>query len=135
MGTGFHLWQSTLRWQRALAEKLAPLGLTHGQFFLLDALRGLLRHGVRPQQRAVAEAAGLDPMTASQVLRALEGRGLVARQRDPSDARARRLNLTAAGQRVHRRAANALAAVDRAFFRPAGQTLASAPEKLAMPPE
>src|SRR5213082_3030150 len=117
MSTGFHLWQSTLRWQRALAGKLAPLGLTHGQFFVLDALRGLGRRGVRPQQRAVAAAAGLDPMTASQVLRGLEERGLVARQKDPADARARRLKITAAGERSHRRGANALAAVDRAFFR------------------
>ena len=34
---GFLLWHATLRWQRGVAQALAPLDLTHVQFVLLAA--------------------------------------------------------------------------------------------------
>jgi DNA-binding MarR family transcriptional regulator len=92
------------------------------QFVLLASLWWLEDHGPRPPTQArLAEQAGTDPMMTSQVLRRLEGRGLLERAVDPSDGRARRLRLTPSGRDL---IASALADVERAdgdYFMPLGQ--------------
>ena len=50
------------------------------------------------RSRELADAARLDPSTMSRRLASLEGRGLIARQPDPSDRRAQILTLTEAGR-------------------------------------
>ena len=103
---GFLLWRVTLSWQRQMRAALAPHDLTHVQFVLLASLWWLQEHGTAPPTQAqLAEQAGTDLMMTSQVIRRLEGRGLVSRDRDPADSRAWRLALTAAGrERAGRRA-------------------------------
>jgi DNA-binding MarR family transcriptional regulator len=126
LSLGFLLWHATLRWQRLLAETLRPLDLTHVQFVLLAVLWWLVHErGERPTQRALAEQAGTDPMMTSQVVRALEGKGLVARRRHPEDSRAIELDLTAAGSRLAVRAIEVVERADREFF-----AAAPAPERL-----
>ena len=76
-----------------------------------------------PTQGRLAEQAGTDPMMTSQVLRKLEGRGLLERVADRKDTRARRLHLTQAGRTL---VARALADVERAdgeYFGPLGNRL------------
>jgi DNA-binding MarR family transcriptional regulator len=118
MSPGFLLWRATLAWQRRMRAALAPHGLTHVQFVLLASTWWLADQGQAPTQQGLAAHAGTDPMMTSQVLRRLEDRGLVTRQPDPEDARARRLGLSDAGRRL---LAGALADVERAdldFFAP-----------------
>jgi DNA-binding MarR family transcriptional regulator len=50
------------------------------------------------------------------VVRRLEAKGLLDRQVDPDDSRARRLRLTAEGQRLARRAITAVELADARFF-------------------
>jgi DNA-binding MarR family transcriptional regulator len=120
---GFLLWRVTLRWQRRMASALRPFGLTHVQFVLLASLWWLsaVRHEA-PSQRRLAEFADTDPMMTSQVIRALEARGLVDRAPDPDDSRARRLTLTPRGAELARTAVAAVEAADRDFFAAAGDT-------------
>lgn len=114
---GFLLWRVTLRWQRAMVAALRPLGLTHVQFVLLASAWWLSEvAGEDATQHRVAEHAGTDPMMTSQVLRALEGRGLVTRARDPADARVRRLGVTEAGAELARRSVMVVEEADAAFF-------------------
>lgn len=116
---GFLLWRVTLRWQRHISTALRPLGLTHVQFVLLATLGWLeqqRRAGGLPSQREVADTANVDPMMASQVLRALEQRGLVSRQVAGDDARARLVGLTVPGRELAVRALEAVEAVDADFF-------------------
>jgi DNA-binding MarR family transcriptional regulator len=114
---GFLLWRVTNRWQRAMVGALGPLGLTHVQFVLLASVWWLGRtSGEPPTQRGVADHAGTDPMMTSQVLRALEGRELVRRARDPGDARARRVTCTPEGTELAERAIAVVEAADRDFF-------------------
>lgn len=117
---GFLLWRVTQRWQRGIAAALRPLDLTHAQFVLLMSTAWLARDGVLPSQREVAGNAEADPMMTSQVLRALERRGLVTRAADDADARVKRLAVTPAGKRLVKRAQAAVEAADRAFFADAG---------------
>jgi DNA-binding MarR family transcriptional regulator len=118
---GFLLWRVTLRWQRAIVAALRPLELTHVQFVLLASAWWLAEVGAQtPTQRRLAERAGTDPMMTSQVLRALEARGLVSRSPDPDDSRARRLEVTVHGADLARRAIAVVEAADEAFFAAAG---------------
>jgi DNA-binding MarR family transcriptional regulator len=113
---GFLLWHATLRWQRAIADALAPLDLTHVQFVLLACAWWLNRRGDHPSQVELATFAGTDVKMTSQVVRSLERKGLVARETDASDTRALRLKVTPRGARLAPRAIDVVESVDIAFF-------------------
>ena len=114
---GLLLWQVTNRWQAAQRAALKPFGLTHVQFVLLASLSWLEAEGPITQRR-LADHAATDPMMTSQVLRALELRGLVTRRAHPSDGRAQALNVTDAGAALANRAIVAVEGCDRRFFEP-----------------
>jgi DNA-binding MarR family transcriptional regulator len=113
---GFLLWHLTLAWQRAVTAALAPIGLTHVQFVLLACTWWLTEHGSPPNQLEVARQAGTDVRMASEVVRKLEAKGLLTREVDASDTRARRLRPTATGARLAREAIEAVEQVDADFF-------------------
>ncbi|SDL39847.1 MarR family winged helix-turn-helix transcriptional regulator [Arthrobacter sp. ok362] len=115
---GFLLWHATLRWQRDIAAALAPLGLTHVQFVLLACAWWFNTEGEHPNQMALARQAGTDVKMTSQVLRALENKGLIEREVDPVDTRAKRLHVTDAGADLAPRAIAAVELADAQFFRP-----------------
>jgi DNA-binding MarR family transcriptional regulator len=115
--TGLLLWQVTNRWQARIRAALKPFGLTHVQFVLLATLTW----GEGPSsQKQLADQAATDPMMTSQVLRALEQRGLVRREPDPDDRRARAIAVTPAGVELVNRAVVAVEDTDTAFFAAAG---------------
>ncbi|MBF6174716.1 MarR family winged helix-turn-helix transcriptional regulator [Nocardia blacklockiae] len=119
---GLLLWHVTNRWQAAQRAALAPFGLTHVQFVLLAALVWLADSAGEPvMQRDIAAHAATDPMMTSQVLRALEQKGLVERREHPHDRRARSLLPTKAGVALADRAIVAVEACDREFFGPLGE--------------
>lgn len=113
---GFLLWHATLRWQRDVTAALGPLDLTHVQFVLLACTWWLNTHGSRPNQLSLAQQAGTDVKMTSQVLRALEAKGLIAREIDPDDSRAKRLRVTESGAELAPRAIAAVETVDARFF-------------------
>ena len=112
---GLQLWRVTNAWQAVMRAALAPHGLTHVQFVLLASLAWLDQDGPLTQ-RALADHAGTDPMMASQVLRALEAKGLVERRPHPDDSRARALRVTTAGSALANRANADVEAADATFF-------------------
>jgi DNA-binding MarR family transcriptional regulator len=113
---GFLLWHATLRWQRGVAAALAPLDLTHVQFVLLACTWWLNEQGEHPTQVGLAAQAGTDVKMTSQVVRSLEKKGLVEREVDPADTRARRLSVTRRGARLAPKAIAVVEAVDADFF-------------------
>ncbi|MFE9674511.1 MarR family winged helix-turn-helix transcriptional regulator [Streptomyces sp. NPDC006259] len=115
---GFLLWHATLRWQREIATVLGPLDLTHVQFVLLACTWWLNTQGEQPNQLALARQAGTDVKMTSQVLRALESKGLIEREVDPADTRAKRLRVTSAGAELAPRAIAVVEDADTRFFQP-----------------
>lgn len=115
---GFLLWHATLRWQRGIAAALSPLGLTHVQFVLLACTWWLNQHGEHPNQLTLARQAGTDAKMTSQVLRTLEAKGLIERDVDPADTRAKRLRVTSLGADLAPRAIAVVEDVDALFFAP-----------------
>lgn len=124
---GFQLWLVTLAWQRAITATLRPHDLTHVQFVLLAGVWWLATEDAPPTQRRLADHAGTDPMMTSQVLRRLEGKGLVERTADAVDARAKRVRLTRAGHALLSRVLPQVDRADAEFFAPVSQ-----PELLGM---
>ena len=114
---GLLLWQVSNRWQASQRATLKPLGLTHVQFVLLASLAWLEGESSEPvtQQQLAAHAAA-DPMMTSQVLRVLEGRGLLQRQAHPADRRARSLVVTPPGRALANQAVVVVEACDRSWF-------------------
>lgn len=115
---GFLLWHVTLRWQRNVAAALKPLGLTHVQFVLLASTWWLNTRDQKPNQAELAAQAGTDVKMTSQVIRTLERKGLVTREVDAADTRARQLVVTDAGKALAPRAIEAVEAEDRALLKP-----------------
>jgi DNA-binding MarR family transcriptional regulator len=113
---GFLLWHATLRWQRGIAQALAPVGLTHVQFVLLACTWWLNEQGARPNQVELAAQAGTDIKMTSQVVRSLERKGLLEREIDSADTRARRVRVTKQGARLAPRAISIVEDVDARFF-------------------
>src|SRR5262245_14687034 len=74
-------------------------GLTADQFVLLACLA----EQDATTQQELARRASSDPSTVRAMLVLLEGRGLVSRQRQPDDRRARIVTLTARGRRLFER--------------------------------
>ncbi|QRP43718.1 MarR family winged helix-turn-helix transcriptional regulator [Amycolatopsis sp. FDAARGOS 1241] len=98
--TGHLVWRLSLKWRAAVDRTVKPLGLTQAQYSLLATLTGLVRRGVRPSQRELADHMGLEPLHVSKLARALEQAGLLTRPPDPDDPRAVRLDLTERGHEV-----------------------------------
>lgn len=90
----------TQRVARVLArhfdEAFRPLGLTNGQFSLLNAIN----RPDPPTMGSVASLLAMDRTTLTAALKALERRSLVTVSRDPDDRRSRRLQLTDEGREL-----------------------------------
>lgn len=115
--TGLMLWQVTNSWQRVMRETLAPFELTHVQFVLLAVLVSL--NSAKPvTQKELAQHARTDTMMTSQVIRALEVKGLITRDSHPTDQRAKTLTPTEAGVKRVNQAIVAIEDADRAYFPP-----------------
>jgi DNA-binding MarR family transcriptional regulator len=92
------------------------------QFVLLASLTWL--QSPEPvTQKELAEHARTDPMMTSQVLRALESKGLIERRPHPGDARAKSLHVVPEGAELANRATAAVEAADRAYFASLGKDL------------
>ncbi|MFT4235258.1 MAG: MarR family transcriptional regulator [Microbacterium sp.] len=114
---GLALWRVTNAWQRAIRAALAPHDLSHVQFVLLASLTWMDR-SEPVTQRDLASHAGTDVMMTSQVIRALEAKGLVTREAHPTDRRAVTLAPTATGMALANRANADVESADKSFFSP-----------------
>jgi DNA-binding MarR family transcriptional regulator len=71
-------------------ERLAEYGLTTTQWGVLACLWG--ENGL--SQRELSRRSGIDPATLTEMLKRMEARGLVHRERDPDNNRLQRVYLT-----------------------------------------
>jgi DNA-binding MarR family transcriptional regulator len=115
---GYQLWLVTNAWQRSMRKALQPMGLTHVQFVVLASVGRLCGVGEIVTQAEVCRWGSLDANMASEVVRSLEGRGLLVRLEHPTDRRAHRLELTEDGKALFTEARAALMPVKKAFFSP-----------------
>jgi DNA-binding MarR family transcriptional regulator len=118
---GFLLWKVSNAWQRRQRAALQPFDLTHSQFVLLATATWFGSKEALTQSR-LAQLAGVDAMTTSQVVRALEAAGLLERRQHPDDPRAKAIVVTTSGRNKARLALVAVEETDEAFFKPVAAT-------------
>jgi DNA-binding MarR family transcriptional regulator len=114
---GFLLWKIANAWQRRQRAALQPLGLTHSQFVVLAAASWFSASETLTQAR-LAELTGIDAMTTSTLVRALEAEGLLERRDHPGDVRAKAIEATRSGREKARKAIAIVEETDAAFFAP-----------------
>src|SRR5258708_30187624 len=114
---GFLLWKISNAWQRRQRTALQPYGLTHSQFVALATATWFGAEEILTQAR-ISKLSGIDPMTTSQVLRALEAAALIQRVDHPKDPRAKSIMVTRAGRDLARKAIVVVEDTDAAFFEP-----------------
>ncbi len=103
-------------WLLALRTALAPLDLTPAQGRLLITTAWLTSRERGVRQSDIAAHAGADPVMTSEVLRTLEGRGLITRAPHATDRRAKSVTLTEEGGALADRAARLVDVADARFF-------------------
>lgn len=115
---GFLLWKVTVIWQERIREALEPFDLTHPQFVLLYSCHWLHQEAKRDDvtQVQLAQHTKVDVNVTSQVLRALQKRGLINRRPHPTDTRANLVTVTREGIVLATSAVRAVEEADRAFF-------------------
>ncbi|MET8877233.1 MarR family transcriptional regulator [Nocardia sp. NPDC004604] len=124
MSPGFWLHHAALEWRATVERNLRPLGLTLTQFNLLASAGWLGRQGAElPTQQQVVDMAGADRMMGSRVIRVLEDRALLVRRPDPDDARILRIEVTADGRDLARRAIRIVVDTDQQVFGPDSDAL------------
>jgi DNA-binding MarR family transcriptional regulator len=112
---GFLLWHVSTTWRGSIEWMLKSIGLTHPQFVILATLGWLTRKGGRVSQAAIGKMAGLDPNTVSQIIRGLEQKELITREKS-SDGRAKNPILTMKGSAILKKAMPAVETKDAEFF-------------------
>lgn len=112
---GFLLWQISNKWQGEQRRALAGFGLTHVQFVLLATLVWAIDTATFTQKQ-LAEHAKTNVMMTSQVLRALEQKGLITRTAGITDGRSFTLSPTEDGIKLANQAIISVEAVDKRFF-------------------
>lgn len=126
---GFVLWRVMHRYQREIDQALRPLGLTHLQFTALALAAWSQRSGEAATQSQLAVMGDIHPMQVSNVVRALDAKGLVKRSPSPGNALAKRVALTKAGLDALRTALPLGIAIQARLFgtegRPGGSLLAT----------
>jgi MarR family transcriptional regulator, organic hydroperoxide resistance regulator len=101
---GFVLWRVVAHYQREADRSLASLDLTNLQFVTLALVAWFAQSNENVSQAELARFGGIQPMQMSLMLKALEGKGFIARPRSDVDSRAKQVLLTRGGLGVLREA-------------------------------
>lgn len=111
---GYLLLKAGTQFHGIIDDALAALDLTPRQFLVLT-----FAGGAEPlSQSELSARLGLDPTIVLGLIDGLEERGAIRRERDPADRRRSLLELTAAGRKLHTKAASAVATAEREFLGP-----------------
>lgn len=117
-GIGNLLWKVSLRWQLHSKQTLDPFGITQTQYLFLLHTKHLMQNHTMITQQMLAEAAELDKMMTSKVLKTLEEKQLIVRTAHQKDARSKTLELTAAAEDLLVTVLPLLQKSDKIFFEP-----------------
>ncbi len=125
---GFKLWRAANAWQRTVNHGLHSIGLTHVQFILLDGIAKMgdlddiedIAGRAPISQALLSRVVGTDEMMTSQVVRALEAKGLLDRRPSKNDLRVKLVSLTERGVAQYQLARDIVDSVEDELFTPMG---------------
>jgi len=117
---GFVLWKVFHQYQREIDRALLPLDLTHLQFTTLTLTAWLAQDGKSVTLTALVHHSQIHKVQLSQMLKALEQKGMVSRSTNETDVRSKDITVTRAGLQSMRRALPVVIDVQRRLFGEAG---------------
>jgi DNA-binding MarR family transcriptional regulator len=100
------------------ARESSGIGITARQFVVLAAIEGL----DRPSQTALCDVSGIDRSTLADIVRRLEMRGLIHRERTKTDARMYAVSVTETGRAILLQAAPIARRVEDELLAPFSET-------------
>lgn len=122
--TGFLLWQISSIWQLKQKKALeANYDITHTQYVLLASIYWLTLHNEEVTQISLSLHTKIEPMTISQVLKALQKKGYIFRQPHSKDTRAKAVYLTEDGKNLMKKAVITIEDIDTRFFEVLGKNV------------
>lgn len=101
---GFYIWRLTKIWERTKQSVLTEFGLTSPQLEVLGAIEKMCESDQAVRQVDIAQALDTDPMTVSSILRNLERKEYVKRNKKDIDTRALFITITPDGSELLERA-------------------------------
>jgi len=113
---GFVLWRVMHRFQREADRVLRPQDLTHLQFTTLTLVAWMGREGHLVTQSELARFGDIHPMQVSNVIKAIEGKAMIARTPAPHNALAKNVSITATGLTALRAALPLMIELQRTMF-------------------
>lgn len=117
---GFVLWRVMHRYQRAVERALGSHDLTHLQFTTLAMVGWMCRSGEPATQADLARRADIHPMQISLMVKALEAKKMVSRERSTKDTRTLLVSVTDKGLSALRIAFPIVIDLQRSLFGAAG---------------
>ncbi|HMR17498.1 MAG: SRPBCC domain-containing protein [Confluentibacter sp.] len=121
----YFLWQVFSDWQGKKNLLIKAYNITSAQLTLLTAIYWLIQSKQDAIQTAVAEAAKMDKMTTSTVLRTLQKKGLITRKEHAVDTRAKVVSLTNKGLEITVNALQRVNSFNIHYFSALGETKAT----------
>lgn len=113
---GFYLKYIIHLWKKSVRENLVDFDLTDTQFELLASLIILTKKKEIITQTDLTNNYQADKTVVSEVLRILERKGYIIREKHPKDKRAKSLVVTDNGLEIFMRAAKQAVKIDDQFF-------------------
>jgi len=114
--SGFLLWQVTTIWQRQIKSALNSIHLSHSGFVILASLLWFKEQNTTVTQTTIIEHTKLDKMTVSKSLKKLEKDGLILKNENETDTRAKTVTLTNKGIKLAAQAVKIVENIDNDFF-------------------
>ncbi|QGZ65550.1 MarR family winged helix-turn-helix transcriptional regulator [Paraburkholderia acidisoli] len=113
---GFVLWKMFHLYQREIDRALEALELTHLQFTTLTLVAWLSKDGDEVTQTTLARFSDIHKVQLSQMLKALDEKGMVTRKTSSIDVRAKNVTVTQVGLARMRKALPLVIAVQKRLF-------------------
>ncbi len=113
---GFLLWQTSTIWQRQIKKALDAYEVSHAQFVIMALTLWFGANNYNANQILISKWSKLDKMTVSKSLKKLVLLGLVTREEDSKDTRAKCVLLTDKGKKLLDTLVPIVEDIDRKFF-------------------
>lgn len=113
---GYLIWRVTKFWYRGKNKLLEEFDITTSQMEVMGAIYHLTEKHKEVTQIILSQAAQIDPMTVSTILKNLQKKGLIIRRESEVDTRARSVFLTSEGEALFVRAVMKVQEIEEKVF-------------------
>lgn len=123
--TGLMFLRTYNRWHSEIKKQLKKIDITHPQFVVLTTIGYLIQEKAEITQVMIANLAGMDVMSLSQILVLLEKKGYIERRQHSKDTRANAIFLTPCGREKMIASLPIVEKIDELFFGSLGESEAT----------